>query len=186
MMPTGRWALAAGNGLFTAMAIPRAQCARRVYRDAGRCAGATLSGAGRMARIAGRRGRQKKGRAMERVDGAGSGEYPLALSVYQDVSQHILSGKPYPVNAVLMIRANPVFETPQGARFAQALSKVPFVVSLAPVSGRKRSLRRPDSARVHVHGNVARRPGRRDGLPWRGGRRARRSIPSTTREMQAT
>lgn len=67
-----------------------------------------------------------------RLDGAGGPDYPLATSIYQDVADRVLEGKPYPVKAVLMLRANPVFDAPQGGRFAEALMKVPFVVSFAP------------------------------------------------------
>lgn len=132
MMPTGRWALAAGNGLLTAMAIHALNALVGSIETPG---GVQVQRHPALAEWPAMPAdaAAEKGRAMERVDGAGNAEYPLALSVYQDVSQHILSGKPYPVNAVLMVRANPVFETPQGARFAQALSKTPFVVSLAPV-----------------------------------------------------
>jgi len=43
----------------------------------------------------------------------------------------ILSGKPYPVKAVLVHGVDPVFSLPNGQDFAQALSRVPFVVSFS-------------------------------------------------------
>ena len=66
-----------------------------------------------------------------RLDGAGSAALPLASSVYQDVADHILTGQPYPINALVLLNANPVYEVPDNGRFVEALMKVPFVVSLA-------------------------------------------------------
>jgi anaerobic selenocysteine-containing dehydrogenase len=66
-----------------------------------------------------------------RIDGAGSGELPLALSAYQNVAEQILAGQPYPVNALFLYNANPVYDAPEGKHFAEALMKVPFVVSFA-------------------------------------------------------
>lgn len=43
----------------------------------------------------------------------------------------ILSGKPYPVQAVFVHGANPVFTLPNGQQFRQALKRVPLVVSFA-------------------------------------------------------
>ena len=71
------------------------------------------------------------GLAHERLDGAGTSEYPLATSIYQNVAGRILSGKPYPINALFLYQANPVYETPENGQFVQALMKVPFVVSFA-------------------------------------------------------
>ncbi|UCC89609.1 MAG: molybdopterin-dependent oxidoreductase [Anaerolineales bacterium] len=67
----------------------------------------------------------------ERVDGAGSDVMPLALSAYQNVADRILADEPYPVNLLFFYNANPVYDAPNGDRFAQALKKVPFVVSFA-------------------------------------------------------
>jgi anaerobic selenocysteine-containing dehydrogenase len=70
-----------------------------------------------------------KGLAQPRVDQAGTAEYPLAVSAIQNLPGNILSGKPYPINALFLLNANPVYEMP--ATFGQALTKVPFVVSFA-------------------------------------------------------
>jgi anaerobic selenocysteine-containing dehydrogenase len=74
----------------------------------------------------------KAGLSHERIDGAGSGGLSLALSAYQNVANSILESQPYPVNALFLYNANPVYEVPDGGRFAQALMNVPFVVSFAP------------------------------------------------------
>ncbi|GAB4495910.1 MAG: molybdopterin-dependent oxidoreductase [Anaerolineales bacterium] len=69
-----------------------------------------------------------KGLQTERIDGAGS-KFPLGRTSYQSVADAILEGKP--VEALFLYDANPVFETPGGKRFAEALAKVPFVVSFS-------------------------------------------------------
>jgi anaerobic selenocysteine-containing dehydrogenase len=69
--------------------------------------------------------------AQERIDGAGSEAIPLALSAYQNVADRVLTEQPYPVNLLFFYNANPVYDAPNGGRFAQALKKVPFVVSFA-------------------------------------------------------
>jgi anaerobic selenocysteine-containing dehydrogenase len=44
----------------------------------------------------------------------------------------IAAGKPYPVQALLVHGADPVFSLPNGAQLAEALRRVPFVVSFSP------------------------------------------------------
>ncbi|MEW5956602.1 MAG: molybdopterin dinucleotide binding domain-containing protein, partial [Chloroflexota bacterium] len=50
---------------------------------------------------------------------------------YQNVAERILAGDPYPLTTLFLYNANPVYEAPNGARFAEALMRVPFVVSFA-------------------------------------------------------
>lgn len=66
-----------------------------------------------------------------RIDGAGSTQYPLAISIYQNLPDALLSGDPYPLNALLLLNANPVLDLPQNGRMVAALEKVPFIVSFA-------------------------------------------------------
>ena len=66
-----------------------------------------------------------------RIDGAGEPDAPLATSAWQNLAGAILAGEPYPLEAAILLNANPVFETPQGGQMAQALMKTPFVVSFA-------------------------------------------------------
>ncbi|MFZ5920002.1 MAG: molybdopterin-containing oxidoreductase family protein [Chloroflexota bacterium] len=72
----------------------------------------------------------RKGETKERLDGAGT-QFPLALSAYQNVPERILAGQPYPLEMLILLNANPVYEMPNGGRTVEALSKVPFVVSFA-------------------------------------------------------
>jgi menaquinone reductase, molybdopterin-binding-like subunit len=67
------------------------------------------------------------GYAAERVDGAGTA-YPLAHHAYQAVADRVLAG--YPLEALILYDANPVFEAPGGARFVQAFERIPLVVAL--------------------------------------------------------
>ncbi|MCL4300523.1 MAG: molybdopterin-dependent oxidoreductase [Anaerolineae bacterium] len=64
-------------------------------------------------------------------DGAGSAELPLALSAEQNLAEYLLSGQPYPVNTLFLYNTNPVYDAPDGARLAEALTHIPFVVSFA-------------------------------------------------------
>ncbi len=72
----------------------------------------------------------QKGEKQERLDGAGT-QFPLALSAYQNVPERILTGKPYPIEVLFLLNANPVYDMPNGGRSLEALMKVPFVVSFA-------------------------------------------------------
>lgn len=57
-----------------------------------------------------------------------------SLLPWHDLSrlpESILSEKPYPVRALFLHGANPVFSMPNGGDFARALQRVPFVVSFA-------------------------------------------------------
>lgn len=47
------------------------------------------------------------------------------------LAARLVSGDPYPVNALFVYNANPVYELPAGGAMAEALLKIPFVVSFA-------------------------------------------------------
>ncbi|MBL7163667.1 MAG: molybdopterin-dependent oxidoreductase [Anaerolineales bacterium] len=69
------------------------------------------------------------GRQAERVDGAGT-RFPLARHAYQAVADRVLDGG-YPLEALFLYDANPVYETPGGERFAQAFERIPLIVSFS-------------------------------------------------------
>jgi len=130
VMPTEPGGLSSGNGLYTAMAIHALNAlvgsidvpgGVQVQRFPGLAdwPGLTLDVAA------------KTGLAQERIDGAGTDALPLAISAYQDVAEHILADEPYPLNALFLYNANPVYDSPNSSRFAEAFKKVPFVVSFA-------------------------------------------------------
>ena len=70
----------------------------------------------------------ENGRTAERADGAGT-LFPLANHAYQAVADRVLDG--YPIEALFLYDANPVYETPGGDRFKEAFEKIPFIVSFA-------------------------------------------------------
>ncbi|MBI5525291.1 MAG: molybdopterin-dependent oxidoreductase [Deltaproteobacteria bacterium] len=74
----------------------------------------------------------RRGAMRARVDLSDAGTPPLARSQMIGLAGRIETGRPYPVNAVLLYYTNPVFSAPEPARFAEALSKVPLVVSFSP------------------------------------------------------
>ncbi len=72
----------------------------------------------------------RAGESKERIDGAGT-QFPLAISAYQNVPERILAGKPYPLEVLMLLNANPLYDMPNNGRCIEALLKVPFVVSFA-------------------------------------------------------
>ncbi len=75
----------------------------------------------------------KKGRLSPRIDGAGSSECPLGTSHLQATPEAVLSGKPYPAQALFMHYSNPIFSKPDGRKWIEAIQKVPLVVSFSPI-----------------------------------------------------
>ncbi|MGE5251892.1 MAG: molybdopterin-containing oxidoreductase family protein [Bacteroidota bacterium] len=73
----------------------------------------------------------RSGEMVERLDGAGT-QFPLAASVYQNVPDRILAEEPYPLDTLILLNANPLYDIPSRGRCAKALMKVPFVVSFGP------------------------------------------------------
>lgn len=76
--------------------------------------------------------RAQRGLAMPRLDHSTPDAYPLASSLLQRLPEAILQDQPYPLNALFLYYTNPVFSGPDPRRWAQALSRVPFVVSFSP------------------------------------------------------
>ena len=130
VMPTEPGGLASGNSLYTAMAVHALNALVGSIDVPG---GVWVQRFPRLADwpdwtpdpVA------EVGLAHERVDGAGSDALPLAISAYQNVADRVLADEPYPVNALFLYNANPVYDAPNGGRFAEALRKIPFVVSFA-------------------------------------------------------
>lgn len=74
-----------------------------------------------------------------RLDALGPDPFaPLAPAA---LARRLASADPYPVNALFLYNANPVYESPAGGKMAEALLKVPFVVSFASV---------PDESAAHA------------------------------------
>jgi len=75
----------------------------------------------------------RRGLAAEPIDGRGTAACPLGEGAIQALPDAILGERPYPVHALILYRSNPVFSKPEGTRWAQALQKVPLVVSCSPL-----------------------------------------------------
>ncbi len=58
--------------------------------------------------------------------------YPLATSAPHRMPEAILAGDPYPLEALLLYRANPLHDAPESEAWREALAKVPFIVSFDP------------------------------------------------------
>ncbi|MCK5652001.1 MAG: molybdopterin-dependent oxidoreductase, partial [Gemmatimonadetes bacterium] len=72
-----------------------------------------------------------KGLAMPRLDGAGASKYPLADGIYETLPERILADDPYPVNAIFLYQADPLFCSPEPDRFNRAFQGVPLIVSFS-------------------------------------------------------
>jgi anaerobic selenocysteine-containing dehydrogenase len=74
----------------------------------------------------------KQGTAQPRIDGAGKDQYLLVSDAPQVLPERILSGTPYPVQALFLYATNPLANQPAKEALASALKKVPFIVSFSP------------------------------------------------------
>jgi anaerobic selenocysteine-containing dehydrogenase len=73
----------------------------------------------------------QSGMAKGRVDGAGSNAFPLAASLLNRFAAGAMAAKDYPVNALLVSGANPVYSTADAKAFEKAMQQIPFVVSFS-------------------------------------------------------
>ena len=73
----------------------------------------------------------RRGRGRPRLDRAGNGDFASLPSDPERLAEAILSGSPYPVEALLVLEADPVFTSFAAERFSAALERVPLVVSFA-------------------------------------------------------
>ena len=81
------------------------------------------------------------GAGRPRLDGAGTGDFPSLPSDPERLAEAILARSPYPVEALLVLEADPVFASFAPDRFAAALERIPLVVSFANM---------PDDTALHA------------------------------------
>jgi len=74
----------------------------------------------------------KRGLAHPRIDGAGRSEYLLVSDAPQVLPERILEGKPYPMNVLFLFATNPLANHPAKESFAEAMKRIPFIVSFSP------------------------------------------------------
>ncbi|RMF87313.1 MAG: hypothetical protein D6736_13075, partial [Nitrospinota bacterium] len=58
--------------------------------------------------------------------------FPLARNIPQLIPENLLQGKPYPIDTLFLYYTNPLFSLPPIEKTAQALAKIPFIVSFSP------------------------------------------------------
>ena len=66
-----------------------------------------------------------------RIDGAGSKRYPDVRYLLDRLPDAINSGKEYPIEALFVVGANPVYTIPDSNAVKEAFNRVPFVVSFS-------------------------------------------------------
>jgi anaerobic selenocysteine-containing dehydrogenase len=71
------------------------------------------------------------GMQKDRLDGAGSKKYPFSRYLLNRLPQALDSGDPYPLNALFVAGANPLYTIPDSKAVKKAIDKVPFVVSFS-------------------------------------------------------
>ena len=67
----------------------------------------------------------------ERLDGAGSRKYPYSRYLLQRLPKSILSETPYPLEALLITGANPLYTLKDTQNTGKAFENIPFVVSFS-------------------------------------------------------
>lgn len=131
IMPTEAGELSSGNALYTALAIHALNALVGSIDQKGGVTGQRFPELAEWPAFS-LDAAARQGNWQERLDGAGS-EYPLAISAWQEVPRRILEDRPYPLEALLLMNANPLYDIPNAGECARALLKVPFVVSFASV-----------------------------------------------------
>lgn len=71
------------------------------------------------------------GMQQERIDGAWSKKYASTRSLLNRLPAAIDAGQPYPLQALFIHDANPIYTMPDSKVVQQALDKIPFVVSFS-------------------------------------------------------
>jgi anaerobic selenocysteine-containing dehydrogenase len=74
----------------------------------------------------------KRGSIQSRIDGAGESPYLLVSDAPQQVPERLLKESPYAVNALFLFMTNPLANHPAKEVLAQAMQKIPFIVSFSP------------------------------------------------------
>jgi len=77
-------------------------------------------------------GTARRGTSHPRIDGAGEKQYLMVSDTPQLLPERIMSGTPYPVNALFLFATNPLANHPAKESLAEAMKKIPFIVSFSP------------------------------------------------------
>jgi len=71
------------------------------------------------------------GMQQDRLDGAGSSKYPFSRYLLNRLPKAINSGEQYPLQALFVSGANPLYTLPDTKSVQEAFDKIPFVVSFS-------------------------------------------------------
>ena len=71
------------------------------------------------------------GMQQARLDGAGSEQYPQSRFMLHRFFEAVSTAKPYPLEALFITEANPLYTMPDPKRVRQAFEKIPLVVSFS-------------------------------------------------------
>jgi anaerobic selenocysteine-containing dehydrogenase len=69
------------------------------------------------------------GLQQQRLDGAGSDKFPDAISLLNRLPEAVDAGTPYPLEALMVVDANPVYTLQDVQKTKAAFEKIPFIVS---------------------------------------------------------
>ncbi len=73
-----------------------------------------------------------KGMQQPRIDGAGTGNYPVARYLLNRLPEVIASGQSVPIQALFVSSANPAYTLTDTQAVAKAFDKIPLIVSFSP------------------------------------------------------
>lgn len=71
------------------------------------------------------------GLAKARLDGAGSASFPFTQQLFNRIPGTLKAGQPYPLKALLVYDANPLFSMQGVEAMREAFTQIPFIVSFA-------------------------------------------------------
>ncbi len=125
----GDSALAHTNGLTTALAVNSLNAIMGNFGQPGGIFFDPLPPFGALPQMRKDRTAQERLR-MPRLDRADQPPSRASNSITKLV-ESLLTGQPYPLNALFIHEVNPVFSLPRSLRFSQALEKIPFIVSFS-------------------------------------------------------
>jgi anaerobic selenocysteine-containing dehydrogenase len=74
----------------------------------------------------------KDGLAHERIDRAGTPQYPFTKSLIHKFTEAINSSPTSPIDTLLLCSANPAYTVPDNRSFVKTMEKIPFIVSFSP------------------------------------------------------
>ena len=94
------------------------------------------------------------GLSQPRIDSSEKNEFPLAASMPSLIPDNILTGKPYPIDLLLLVKSNPLFSSTSSKAYRKAFEKIPYIVSFSSFmdeSSQQADLILPDNTYLEKH-----------------------------------